>query len=90
MLERNRIIQQAANLGCLSPEPGYAYAKDGVNKSPSATNVGEVFSYENGTLPTTVNGQSKNGTKYPESEKQSNSSASAVSSPSSNSREEEK
>lgn len=89
MLERNRLIQHAGNAAeCLSPEPIQNSNKKDLSKSLSGSNLqtmNESINHE--CNQTVVNGKTKSA-KYA-NERQSTSSASGVSSPDNNSREDE-
>lgn len=92
MLERNRLIQHAGNVDCLSPEPQVQTSvKKDLNKSLSGSNlrnINEAINHENSNHEAAVNGKTKS-TKYTENEQQSTSSASGVSSPDNNSRDDD-
>lgn len=91
MLERNRLIQHVGNAECLSPEPLQNSNKKDLSKSLSGSNlqnISESVNHECIDNQTTINGKTKS-TKYTENEQQSTSSASGVSSPDNNSRDED-
>lgn len=92
MLERNRLIQHAGNAECLSPEPIQNSNKKHLNKSSSGANLQSSNEPANNEINdsnyTAVNGKAKS-TKYTENEQQSTSSASGVSSPDNNSRDDD-